>query len=109
MAFLEHNFLVRRLDTMNEETLVIVDSLVSERGTMTIMAGNMAAGRQAVTLEPEPRAYTSSTSWRWGRARQRLGLLRAFETSKATPVTNYLQGYSKSFLRIPPAANHYWC
>lgn len=38
---------------MNEETLVIVDSLVSERGTMTIMAGNMAASRQAVTLEPE--------------------------------------------------------
>lgn len=34
---------------MNEETLVKVDSLVLEKGNMTIMAGNMAAGRQADT------------------------------------------------------------
>lgn len=81
------------------------DSFVSKTGTMTTMAGNMTAGRHAVTLEHELSVYSSPTNRR-GKGGDRLGLVRAFDTSKPTPVTNHLQGYnSKSFLNSPPAAN----
>lgn len=108
MAFLEHHFLVLRQDTMNEETLVKVDSLVLEKGNMTIMAGNMAAGRQAVTPEHELRTYTSCTGWRRGGERRRPGLLRAQMMLQGHPSDKPSARLLLQILpKLPPAANHY--
>lgn len=82
--------------TSKRKHLIRGQLTASESGSMPIMAGSMAARRQA--LEQELRTYILSTSWRGRKKTERQSRQpgEGFWSLKLTPVTNLLQGHTSN-------------